>query len=624
MKERLDILWQLMRGQRLRYAMAIAAIFISVGLMYLPPLITRAAIDHVIRDEPLDPSRVTGKIIAAIGGRDAVAENLWLVAAAMVAIVATAGAFIYVRGKWSAQAAESMARALRDQLYERLQHLPVAWFDTQQTGDLIQRCTSDVETVRLFLAAQLVEVARAVVLLAIGLPILLALDVELGLLSMVVLPIVIWYSMRFFVNVRESFQRVDEAEGQLTATVQENLTGVRVVRAFARQEFECERFGARNDEYRREWYDLIHLMSRYWPVSGLMTNIQAGLVLTVGAYWAIEGRISLGTLTAFLACVGMYLWPVRRVGRILADLGKALVALGRINAILSAPPESDIAESSDPDDAPASPPVRGEIAIEGLSFSHGNVAVLTDISLRVEPGQTLAILGPSGSGKSTLINLLLRLYDYETGSIRLDGTELSDLPRQTVRSRIGVVLQEPFLYSRSLRENIKLGRHTAGDDAMVDAAAAACMHESIVTFDDGYDTVVGERGVTLSGGQRQRVALARALLRQPPVLILDDALSAVDTRTEAMILRTLARRHGKQTTIVIAHRLTTLQHADRTLVLDAGRVVQEGTHEQLVGAAGMYRRLWQIQSAVAAIDPGPAGADDPDAEATPNAEGSPP
>ena len=610
MRERLGILWQLMRGQRLRYTIAIAAIFISVALMYLPPLITRATIDHVIRDEPLDRSTVTGTIVASVGGRAAIAGNLWLVAAAMVAIVATGGVFIYIRGKRSAQAAESMARSLRDQLYQRLQHLPVVWFDTQQTGDLIQRCTSDVETVRLFLASQLVEVARAVVLLAIGLPILLMLDVELGLLSMAVLPIVIWYSMRFFVNVRESFQRVDEAEGQMTANVQENLTGVRVVRAFARQGFECERFGARNDEYRREWYDLIHLMSTYWPLSGLMTNIQAGLVLTVGAYWAIEGRITVGTLTAFLGCVGMYLWPVRRVGRILADLGKALVALGRINAILSADVESDIAASPDAD-APVRPPVRGEIVIEDLSFSHGHVDVLRDISLHVEPGQTLAILGPSGSGKSTLINLLLRLYDYQTGSIRLDGVELSDLPRQVARSQIGVVLQEPFLYSRSLRENIKLGRHTAGDDAMVDAAAAACMHESIVTFDEGYDTVVGERGVTLSGGQRQRVALARALLRQPPVLILDDALSAVDTRTEAMILRTLARRHGKQTTIVIAHRLTTLRHADRTLVLDAGRVVQEGTHEQLVNEAGMYRRLWQIQSAVAAIDPH-------------DAEGSPP
>ena len=593
----------------MRYAVAIAAIFISVGLMYLPPLITRTTIDHVIRNEPLEGSGIVVDVVAALGGREAIAEDLWMVAAAMAAIAALAGVFIYVRGKWSAQAAESMARSLKDQLYERLQHLPVAWFDTQQTGDLIQRCTSDVETVRMFLASQLVEVARAVVLLAVGLPILLALDVELALLSMIVLPIVVWYSARFFINVRESFQRVDEAEGQMTANVQENLTGVRVVRAFARQEFECERFAAKNDEYRREWYDLIHLMSIYWPVSGLMTNIQAGLVLVVGAYWAIEGQITLGTLTAFLGCVGMYLWPVRRVGRILADLGKALVSLGRINAILSADVESDIADSPSDEDAQARVPVRGEIVIEGLSFSHGHVDVLRNVSLRVEPGQTLAILGPSGSGKSTIINLLLRLYDYEAGSIRLDGTELRDLPRQYVRSRIGVVLQEPFLYSRSLRENIKLGHHTAGDDAMVDAAAAACVHESIVTFDDGYDTVVGERGVTLSGGQRQRVALARALLRQPPVLILDDALSAVDTRTETLILRALARRHGKQTTIVIAHRLTTLRHADRTVVLDGGHVVQEGTHEQLIAEAGMYRRLWQIQSAVAAIDAQDDGAD---------------
>jgi len=585
-----------MRGQRLRYGLAIGAILASTALWYLPPLISMVAIDHAILGKPLTRPWIMVRAVGWLGGRSVLAQNLWIAAAASACIAAIAGAFTYVKGKWSAQAAEMMARTLRDRLYGRLQHLPCSWFDTRQSGDLIQRCTSDVETIRLFLATQLVEVARAVILLAIGMPILLSLDVRLGLLSMALLPVIVIYSWRFFARVRASFQRVDECEGRMTANVQENLTGIRVVRAFARQDFECERFAARNDAYRREWYDLIHLMSVYWPLSGFLTNVQAGLVLMVGAYWALTGTLSLGTLAAFVTSVGMFLWPVRRVGRILADLGKAMVSLGRVDAILSAEPESHIAEASG---APGREAARGEITVENLRFAHGRIDVLHDVSLRVEAGQTLAILGPSGSGKSTLINLLLRLYDYEAGSIRLDGAEIAHLPRQYVRSQIGVVMQEPFLYSRSLRENIKLGHFTAGDEAMIDAAAAACVHESIVSFDDGYDTVVGERGVTLSGGQRQRVALARALLRAPPVLVLDDALSAVDTQTEAMILRALAQRHGKQTTLVIAHRLTTLQHADRILVLDAGRVVQDGTHEQLVTAPGMYQRLWRIQSAVA-------------------------
>ena len=594
-----------MRGQRLRYGLAIAAILVSSALMYLPPLIIMVAIDHAILGERLTGPAFMVRAVGWLGGRSVLARNLWVAAALSVCIVGVAGVFMYIKGKWSAQAAESMARALRDRLYGHLQHLPSLWFDTRQTGDLIQRCTSDVETIRMFLAAQVVEVARAAILLSVGLPILLALDVRLGLLSMALLPIIVLYSMRFFVNVRKSFQRVDECEGRMTANVQENITGIRVVRAFARQDFECRRFAGRNDEYRREWYDLIHLMSAYWPVSGFLCNIQAGLVLMAGAYWAITGSLSVGTLAAFITSVGIFLWPVRHVGRILADLGKALVSLGRVHEILSAEPESDIAEAPEASGAAgasAREPARGEIVMENLSFSHGRADVLRDVSVHVDPGQTLAILGPSGSGKSTLINLLLRLYDYDTGSIRLDGVELTDLPRQYVRSQIGVVMQEPFLYSRTLRENIKLGHFTAPDEAMIDAAAAACVHESIAGFEEGYDTIVGERGVTLSGGQRQRVALARALLRQPPVLILDDALSAVDTRTEDMILRALARRHGKQTTLVIAHRLTTLRHADSIIVLEAGRVVQAGSHQQLVNEEGMYRRLWRIQSAVATTE----------------------
>ncbi len=588
-----------MRGQRLRYGLAVAAILVSTPLWYLLPLISMVAIDHAILGKVLTRPWFMVRAVGWLGGRSVLAQNLWIAAATSACIAAVAGVFTYAKGKWSAQAAESMARTLRDRLYGHLQHLPSSWFDTHQTGDLIQRCTSDVETIRMFLSAQLVEVARAVILLAIGLPILLSLDVRLGLLSMALVPIIVIYSWRFFAKVRKSFQRVDECEGRLTANVQENLTGIRVVRAFARQGFECERFAVKNDEYRREWYGLIHLMSVYWPVSGFMTNVQAGLVLMAGAYWALTGSLTIGTLAAFIASVGMFLWPVRRVGRILADLGKAIVSLGRVNEILSAEPESDIAEMPETVSPPADEPARGQITVEKLSFSHGRIDVLRDVSFRVESGQTLAILGPSGSGKSTLINLLLRLYDYETGSIRLDGVELTDMPRQHVRSQIGVVMQEPFLYSRTLRENIKLGHFTAGDEAMIDAAAAACVHESIVNFEEGYDTIVGERGVTLSGGQRQRVALARALLRHPPVLVLDDALSAVDTRTEALILRALAQRHGKQTTLVIAHRLTTLRHADRILVLEAGRVVQDGTHEQLVNKPGMYHRLWRIQSAVA-------------------------
>ena len=593
---RLRTLWRLMQGQRLRYGGAIGAIVLGTLFAYGRPLICRGAIDHIIQEKPLQGPDVLLRAVQWLGGRSVLARNLWLAGAAIVVVTAVSGVFGYLKGRLSARAAESIARRLRDRLYDQLQHLPCAYHDTTQTGDLVQRCTSDVETIRMFLATHVVEIGRATVLMAVALPILLSINVRMTLLSTAVIPLVLVAGVVFFLKVKATFQRVEQAEGRMTSRLQENLAGIRVVRAFARQEFECDRFGRANAEYRDRWHGMIKVLGWYWPCSDLMCISQTGVVLLVGAHHVTRGEMTVGTLYLFIACVGMFLWPVRHMGRILADLGKALVALGRVGEILSQQPETG-GEQAGASLLPG--PAAGEVAIEGLSFSHGEEAgVLSNLSMRVGAGETVAILGPAGAGKSTLIHLLLRLYDYETGSISLDGVELNDLPRKRVRSQIGVVLQEPFLYSKSLRENILLGHTAAEDQEMVEAASAACIHESIAGFEMGYDTYVGERGVTLSGGQRQRVALARALLRDPPILILDDAFSAVDTQTESIILRAIRQRRGRRTTLLIAHRLTTLMHADRIVVLDGGHIAQQGTHRELLAQEGMYRRLWRIQGSL--------------------------
>lgn len=593
---RIGTLWQLMHGQRLRYGVAIAAILVSTFFMYLQPLIARSVIDHVVEDKELEAPEFVHRAVGYLGGRSVLARNLWIAAVAVLAVTALSGLFSYFKGRWSAQASESICRKLRDRLYDHLQRLPCSYYDNAQTGDLVQRCTSDVSTVERFLSAQVVEIARGVILMAGVLPILLMLDVRMTLLSVVTVPVILVFTVVFFTKIRLSFKRMDEAEGKMTSRLQENIRGARVVRAFARGRFESETFAGRNAEYRNLWYRMIKLMSFYWPCSDLMCIAQTGLVLMVGAYLVIQGELTVGTLYAFIAYVNMFLWPVRHMGRILADLGKALVSLGRIDEILSAEVESD-GTATEPRE---SEPIRGEITFERLSFSHGETEVLRDVSFHVPPGQTLAILGPSGAGKSTLISLLLRLYDYDTGSICLDGVDVRNLPRRYLRSQIGVVLQEPFLYSKTVGENIRLGHGSAADDEMFEVASAVCIHESVGEFDKGYDTLVGERGVTLSGGQRQRVALARALLKNPPILVLDDALSAVDTRTESLILRALRNRRGRATTLVIAHRLTTLMQADQIVVLDGGHVVQAGTHQSLLCEDGMYRKLWQIQSSLEA------------------------
>ncbi|HEV8608196.1 MAG TPA: ABC transporter ATP-binding protein [Tepidisphaeraceae bacterium] len=582
-------LWDLTAGQRSRYLAAAVAMSIGIFILYLSPLIVRTAIDGLIGRQPVDSSqRFFIRILESIA-HDRVRWAIFLAGLCVITVTFIAGGFTYLKGKWAAIASEEIVRQLRNRLYDRLQHLPISYHDKAQTGDLVQRCTSDVETVRLFYSNQVVEIARCAILVAAVLPILIYLDWRMAIVSMTMLPVVVIFAVLFFKRVQDSFKKADEAEGAMTTVLQENLTGIRVVRAFSRQEFEKEKFEQRNRTHRDLNYRLFWIMAGYWACSDFLCLAQTAIVLIVGGWRVSHGAMSVGTLVAFVTYVSMVIWPVRQMGRILSDLGKALVALGRIEEILNSPEEANPAQVA------AENRSRGEIIIKDLSFSHGEKTILQNVNLAIQPGQTIALLGPSGSGKSTLVNLLLRFYDYTSGSITLDGAELKDLDRKYVRSQFGVVMQEPFLYSKTLRDNIKLGRHTAADTQAIEAATMAAIHDSIETFEKKYDTLVGERGVTLSGGQRQRVALARALLKDAPILILDDALSAVDTRTETAILDALKQRRGRQTTIVIAHRLSTLMHADKIVVLDHGRIAQMGTHDQLLSEGGLYRRLWQIQ-----------------------------
>ena len=584
-------LWKLTAGQRGRFALSAITLGIGTLLMYGPPQIVRFAIDGVL-DKTKSPPASVVRVLESIGATNHPTRALLMAAGVVIVVTLVGGAFMIWKGILAALAAESIARSLRLCLYDHLQHLPVAYHDKQKTGDQVQRCTSDVDTVRMLFSSQAVEIARAIALLLIGLPLMFWMDVKLALVAVAVLPVIVAFAIVFFGRVQGSFKAMDDAEGAMTATLQENLTGIRVVRAFARQEFEADRFGEKNRKHRELNDRLFRIMAVYWSMSDFMSFAQMGLVLGVGAWRVANGSISVGTLVAFMSYMGQYLWPVRQMGRTLTELGKATVSMGRIQEILDAPRETDVTE------APRALPERinGDVRIENVGLSFGETRVLDDISLDVPAGQTLALVGPSGSGKSTLMQLLLRFHDYTAGRITLDGMEIRELPRKYVRGQFGVVMQEPFLYSKTLRENIRLGRHTADENEIVESAAIACIHDAIEGFDLKYDTLVGERGVTLSGGQRQRVAIARAILKDAPVLILDDALSAVDTHTEKLILDALEQRRGKHTTIVIAHRLSTLMHADQIAVLEAGRIVQRGTHAQLVAEEGLYRRLWQIQT----------------------------
>ncbi len=587
MFDTLRALWRLMHGSRLRYGLAIAMLVVASSFLYLVPLIPQSVIDGVLTEGGPEPSGMVRWWVSAMGGRDFVQARLWVPAVAMGGLAAVAGLFTYARERLSATAAESIVCRLRNRLYDHLQHLPCRFFDKAESGDLVQRCTSDIDTVRVFLSEQVVEMGRTVVMLIIPLPLMFSIDARMTGASLVLVPVIVGFSLLFFSKMHRAFKASDEAEAKLTATVQENISGIRVVRAFARQQFEIDRFSERNANYRKLDYGVFYLAGWFWATADFLCFAQQATVVGTGVVLLIMGQVSLGTLFFFLTVVSMFVFPMRQLGRLVSEFGKASVALSRLHEVLDTPAEQDPEQPTVPTRS------EGRLVFRGVSFGFDpERPVLRDVSFTVEPHTTLAIVGPPGSGKSTIISLLLRMYDAAAGTISLDGVDVRTMAHHDLRARLAIVQQEPFLFSKTLGENLQMGRPGASQREVEQATEMARVHTSIARFEDGYETKVGERGVTLSGGQRQRVAIARALLQRPSVLVLDDALSAVDTETEAQILEALRARQGQHTTIVIAHRLSTLALADKVLVLERGAVVQQGSLEELRSQPGPFARVW--------------------------------
>ena len=580
-----------MKGNIIAYLIGMIFVIIAQFFAILAPLVIRTTIDSIIGDE-LITSQIVVKAVEVFGGKYFLRENLWIIGILIIAVAVLRGIFMFLKSFLSSKSAENTIKALRDALYDHIQKLPYGFHVKADTGDLVQRCTSDIETIRRFLGIQLVEVSGSLFMISFVLYVMLKLNTKLALVSVITLPILFTFAYLFFTKVKKIYQEVDEAEAAISTVLQENLTGVRVVKAFARQKYELVKFDEKNRDYTDKAYNLMKILAIYWGCSDFICYMQIGLLLLFGSILALKGQISLGIFIAFTTYINMLIWPTRQLGRILTDMGKAIVSIRRINQILDEPIE--ILEENH-----LKPVIKGSISFKHVYFEYEeNKPVLEDITFTVKPGETVAIIGPTGSGKSSLIHLLARLYEYTKGSIKIDGIELKCIDKAWIRKNVGIVQQEPFLFAKTIRENIKLANPTIDDVRMYEAAKIANIDKDILYFDKGYDTLIGERGVSLSGGQKQRMTIARIIINQCPIVVFDDSLSAVDTETDLSIRRELKNRKNKSTTIIISHRISTVSEADLIIVLDNGKIVQRGNHKSLLKEEGLYKRIYQIQNPI--------------------------
>lgn len=589
-KPLLPCLLRYTRGYRIRFVLAFALIFGELAGSFVTPLVLSVTIDSVLGNAPLNAPWYFGWIITLLGGLENIRSHMLIMPILLVVMALLTGLMSFGRPCLIWSAVSAIEKDIRDRYYSHVQRLPFSYHATAQTGDLIQRATSDIDTLSRFLHNHMLELCRTILMLSAGFVIMSALNLPITLVCFSVMPVIVLVSMGFVKQIDALWETAEKCDSRSYTVIQENLTGMRVVRAFGRQRFELDKFRDANDKNRSALLKFYHKLVRLWFSLDLLGGIQFAAVTIMGVIFAVRGIISVGQFTALVTYAGIFLNPIQSLGRHLSAISQTRIAVSRIEEVLDAPEEDFVTDG-------CTGSLKGDIVFDHVSFAYGDTPVLKDLSMTIPGGSTIAILGGTGSGKTTLVTLLQRLYDPQSGTITVGGTPLNSFQKHHLRNRIGMVMQEPFLYSRTIRENIGIKSAELEDARIENAARIACVHDDIREFQDGYDTVLGERGVTLSGGQKQRVAIARAIIEDCDILIFDDALSAVDTATDASIRAALKARQDGVTTIIISHRISTLREADRIFVLSDGKIAESGSHEELLRLPdGIYHRVYDIQT----------------------------
>lgn len=589
------LLLMFLDGSKRFFAVSMISSLVLSAIDLVNPQIIRFTVDTVIGKEKSALPGFANRIVDLIGGVPVLRERLWIIAAAITVFALLSAVFRYIQRLYNTKASETLVETVRNLLFAHIERLPFGWHMKNRTGDIIQRCTSDVDTVKEFLSEQLTAILQIVIKVVFSLAVMFSMNAKLALAATLTMPVILLYSAIFGRRIGKHFRECDENEGILSAMAQENLTGVRVVRAFGREEYERERFGKQNDHYTDLWVRLARLLSAFWGMGDFIAGTQALLIMTLGIVSCVKGGMTSGEFIAFVTYNAMLAWPIRRLGRMISEMSKAGISIDRLNYIMSSEEEKDRDGAGEPD-------MHGDIVFDDVSFAYeGCPELLSHISFTARAGKTVGILGGTGSGKSTLMYLLDRLYelpeDGSGGRITIGGTDIKDIKAAYLRKNIGIVLQEPYLFSRTIAENIVITRPDITMGEIREASAIACLDDTVTGFSEGYDTFVGERGVTLSGGQKQRAAIARMLTEKTPIMIFDDSLSAVDAETDAAIRAGLDRQLGGATVFLISHRTSTLMNSDLILVLDRGRIAEMGRHDELMAIdGGIYRRIYDIQT----------------------------